>query len=159
MEDEMSKTLVIPNDVFFGHVMESLAAGKHVVFTVKGWSMYPFFRNGKDRVCVASQQGRDLKPGDVILFRFRGNFILHRICGLREADDGTVCYLTIGDGNVRGMEMATPDSVSGVAVRRITPSGREWNCDSRSWKLASFVWMKLLCVRRWCLAVLRRIYR
>ena len=119
--------LVIPNDEFFAQVCESLSEGRKVSFVVKGHSMYPFMRNEKDRVCLERYDGRNLDAGDVILFKYHGRHILHRVY----------------------------DMMSG----RISPSGREWNCASLSWRLFSRVWIRLFPVRRWCLAVLRRIYR
>ena len=159
MDTDTDRILVIPNDVFFSRVCESLGEGGKVTFTVKGHSMFPFLRSGKDRVCLVKPESGGLAAGDVILFRFRGNYILHRIYGIRKTPDGTPLYVTMGDGNTRGTETAEPASIVGVMVKRITPEGREWECGSQSWELCSLVWMKLLFVRRWCLAVLRRICR
>lgn len=159
MPDNTGNTILIPNDVFFRQVSDSLAAGNNVTLTVKGYSMYPFMRNGKDRVCLAKYDGSELSEGDVILFRFHGKYVLHRIYARKKDASGNVLYRTVGDGNVRGEEYASPESISGVMVRRITPSGKEWECGSLSWRFLSFAWMRLRFVRRWCLAVLRRIYR
>ena len=162
------KTIVVPNDIFFSQVVESLNEGRNVTFTVKGWSMYPFFRDGKDRVCVRKFDGNPLRTGEVILFRYRGNYILHRIYSVSAAAGRTerpsaspaaISYLTMGDGNVRGTESAVPATIAGVATGRITPSGKEWKCGSLSWRCCSALWRMLLPLRRWCLAVLRRLYR
>ena len=104
MGNNGSGTLVLPNDIFFSHVSESLAEGKTVTFIVKGCSMYPFFRNGKDRVCMAGYDGRELRKGEVILFRYRGKYVMHRIYGVETDPGGTTVYRTVGDGNVRGRE-------------------------------------------------------
>lgn len=159
MGNNGSGTLVLPNDIFFSHVSESLAEGKTVTFIVKGYSMYPFFRNGKDRVCMAGYDGRELRKGEVILFRYRGKYVMHRIYGVETDPGGTTVYRTVGDGNVRGRETAVPCEIAGVALKRLTPSMKEWSCSSWSWRFLSALWMRLYCVRRWCLAVLRRIYR
>lgn len=162
------KTIVVPNDIFFSQVVESLNEGRNVTFTVKGWSMYPFFRDGKDRVCVRKFDGNPLRTGEVILFRYRGNYILHRIYSVSaaagrperpSAPPSAISYLTMGDGNVRGTESAVPATIAGVATGRITPSGKEWKCGSLSWRCCSALWRMLLPLRRWCLAVLRRLYR
>ena len=154
-----ARPFVIPNDVFFSQVIESLGEGNPVTFTVKGYSMYPFMRNEKDRVCIEKYDGGRLNVGDVILFCYRGKYILHRIYGVAESPDGAVSYRTVGDGNISGYETAVPRNIAGIMTKRITPSGREWGCGSFSWKCLSMLWMSLYGVRRWCLAVLRRIYR
>ena len=153
------RSLVIPNDVFFRQVAETLAGGSPVTFIVKGYSMYPFMRNGKDSVCLEWYDGRALSAGEVILFQYRGKHVLHRIYKTEAAPDGAMLYRTMGDGNLRGMETALPHSVLGVMTKRITPSGKEWGCNTFSWHLASWLWMRLFRVRRWLLAVLRRLYR
>ena len=158
-EKDDSKVLVIPNDVFFNSVTETLSAGTDVVLTVKGYSMFPFMRNGKDKVCLEKYDGGKLSEGDVILFRYHGKHILHRIYGISTTPDGSLLYRTMGDGNVRGMEYARAGDLSGVMVSRISPSGREWRCSTASWRFCSSAWMRLYRVRRWCLAVMRRIYR
>ena len=159
MSGKMPQTIVIPNDVFFASVCESLAEGRPVTFTVKGYSMFPFMRNEKDRVCLERYDGRMLAVGEVILFRYHGKHILHRIYSAEMSPGGRPLYRTMGDGNVRGVEYARPEDISGVMLKRITPAGNEWYCNSASWKRASSLWMRLLPVRRLLLAVLRRIRR
>ena len=117
MGNNGSGTLVLPNDIFFSHVSESLAEGKTVTFIVKGCSMYPFFRNSKDRVCMAGYDGRELRKGEVILFRYRGKYVMHRIYGVETDPGGTTVYRTVGDGNVRGRETAVPCEIAGVALK------------------------------------------
>lgn len=159
MESSGKKVLVVPNEVFFAEVSERLSEGESVTIAVKGFSMYPFMRNGKDKVRLVPPGGRKLEKGDVILFRYRGNHVLHRIYACSMSDSGSRLYITRGDGNTRGTEYASLSDIIGVMSGRLTPEGRMWNCDSVSWKICSSVWMRLLPVRRWCLAVLRRIYR
>ena len=159
MPDKEHRTIIIPNDVFFAQVCESLEDGHAVTFIVKGYSMFPFMRNEKDRVCLEKYDGRELPEGEVILFRFHDKYILHRIYAVERASDGNLLYRTMGDGNVKGMEYASPESVAGVMVKRITPSGKEWLCSSDSWKRCSYLWKRMMPVRRLLLAVLRRIWR
>ena len=149
------RALVIPNEIFFEQVAETLSGGSPVTFTVKGYSMYPFMRSDKDAVCLKRYDGGVLLRGDVVLFRYRGRYILHRIV---KVTDG-ISYELQGDGNLSGMEKAVPDTVCGVMTGRISPSGKEWKCSSLSWKTCSALWMFLRPFRRIMLAVLRRIYR
>ena len=117
------------------------------------------YSSEKDRVCLERYDGRMLAVGEVILFIYHGKHILHRIYSAEMSPDGRPLYRTMGDGNVRGVEYARPEDISGVMLKRITPAGNEWYCNSASWKRASSLWMRLLPVRRLLLAVLRRIRR
>ena len=91
MPDKEHRTLIIPNDVFFAQVCESLEDGHAVTFTVKGYSMFPFMRNEKDRVCLEKYDGRELPEGETESFGEMSpeakNRISHRgkaLCRLEE---------------------------------------------------------------------------
>lgn len=155
---DSSRTITVSNDVFFEQIISILDSGEDVIFTVKGFSMFPFLRNEKDNLALGRYDGSPLKKGQVILFNYRGKYILHRIVEVESFPDGKFRYTTLGDGNLRGCETASPDNIYGVMKKRITPSGKEWSCDSFSWKFLSFLWMKLRVVRRVPLAVLRRVF-
>lgn len=154
-----SRKITFSNDVFFGQVISLLRTGGTVTVRVKGFSMFPFIRNDRDSVCLTKYDGTPLKRGQVILFSYMGKYILHRIVKAERSDDGRYRYTTLGDGNLSGTETARPENIYGIMTKRIAPSGREWNCDSFSWKFLSSLWMRLRPARRYLLAVLRRIYR
>ena len=40
--------IVIPNDIFFANLIDELETSGHVLLNVKGYSMFPFFRNEND---------------------------------------------------------------------------------------------------------------
>ena len=44
--------MIISNDCFFAEVVQRLEAGQSVRFRVKGTSMTPLLRNGKEEVVV-----------------------------------------------------------------------------------------------------------
>ncbi len=153
--DEVMPNIVIPNEIFFENLLDELEDSGHVLLKVKGWSMFPFFRNEKDSVLLRSYvPAEGLKNGDVVLFRFHGRFILHRCIGKRVS-----VYIFRGDGNCKGTEWARPEDVVAVVEKRISPSGREWSCGSFSWKLCSRLWPRTYIVRRLLLGILRRIYK
>lgn len=54
-------------------------SGRSVKFRVKGNSMMPLLRNGKDEVVVGPYDKEELKLFDVILFRQTDRYVLHRI--------------------------------------------------------------------------------
>ncbi len=160
--------IAVPNDTFFGNLLDELENSGHVLLKVKGHSMFPFFRDGKDSVQLRSFiPAEGLKKGDVALFRFHGRFILHRCVGKRAS-----AYIFRGDGNCKGSEWALPEDVFAVVEKRISPGGKGssgaspsetsfggkvWDCGSFSWKLCSILWPRTYSVRRLLLAILRRI--
>ena len=68
-----------PHDQFFALVEKELEEGKTVKIRLKGNSMFPLLRSGRDSVILEKSPAHSLKPMDVVLFRYYGNFILHRI--------------------------------------------------------------------------------
>lgn len=72
-------TIQLNNNVFFALLEEELKDSKKVRFLVKGNSMYPLIRNEKDEVKLVECNAATIKPGDILLFKFRGQYILHRL--------------------------------------------------------------------------------
>lgn len=67
-------------------------------FYVKGNSMYPLIRSGKDAVTILRCNKDTLKRGDIILFRghaYNLDYVLHRIYRIRGGQ-----VQTLGDGNL-----------------------------------------------------------
>ena len=154
------KILSVPNKDFFSCLTEMLKENEEVTFAVKGHSMYPFLRNEKDRVAVRKCCPETLRRGDVILFLYKDNYILHRIVRrLPVSSDGKIRFLMRGDGNVRGEEIADSEKIYAIMTKRITPSGKEWRCSSFSWRLCSSAWSFVSPLRRVLLAIIRRVCR
>ena len=59
----------IANECFFAWVQSEIKSGRSVKFRVKGNSMMPLLRNGKDEVVVGPYDKEELKLFDVILSR------------------------------------------------------------------------------------------
>lgn len=152
------KSVVVSNEIFFENMLDELLVSGQVLINVKGYSMIPFLANEEDKVLLGRFDPAvdELKKGQVALFKFRGRYILHRCVG-REIQGGKDVYRFRGDGNPRGVEWAAPGDVYAVMLKRITPSGEEWSCDSFSWKLRSALWPRSYIVRRVLLAVIRRL--
>lgn len=165
--------LTIPNDIFFENLLDELKESGHVLLCVKGFSMMPFFRNGKDSVLLAPfDRSKGLHYGDVALFRFKGRWIMHRCTGTavlrpdgslglfshgKDMGEGRIVYVFRGDGNCSGCEWAERSEIYAVAEKRIAPSGKEWSFSSFSWRLCSALWPRTHLVRRLLLAVIRRL--
>lgn len=125
----------IANDIFFAWVEAELAEGRPVRFRLKGNSMFPLLRNGKDSVILEKCNLDTLKPMDVVLFRYKGNHVLHRI--LRRENNQ---LLIQGDGSFVAKEQCTVDDVVGKVVQVCRPSGKVLSVDSWQWRLPSRLW-------------------
>ena len=123
---------IIPNDTFFACVEAELAEGRPVRFRLKGNSMFPLLRNGKDVVVLGKCPAESLQPMDVVLFRYRGKHVLHRII-CREGER----LLIQGAGSIVGKEECTVDDVVGKVTSVHRPSGKTVSVESWQWKLPS----------------------
>lgn len=83
----------VGNEIFFAAVEEQIAEGKRVKITLVGTSMQPTLCEG-DILTLAPLDGHPA-VGDVVLFRYQGQHLLHRIISVA---DGT--YTTQGDNCV-----------------------------------------------------------
>ena len=69
----------IDNRIFFEQIEALLGEGREVQITVRGNSMRPLLRNGRDIAVLKPCQGDECRPGDVVLFRYESRHVLHRI--------------------------------------------------------------------------------
>lgn len=94
----------VSNADFFRWVENELATAGSVRIRVRGCSMYPLLRDGIDEVTLhrygnnatGGSKPAGLRKGQIVLFRYRGSHILHRIQRL----NGNM--LTLRGDNVSG---------------------------------------------------------
>lgn len=143
--------MIIPNDIFMPEVEKILREGKRVVLKAKGNSMLPFIRNLKDSVELEPVCVEKLSRGDIVLARVNGTnvYVLHRILSIK----GEMVVL-MGDGNIRGKEFCRTADICGK-VMRILAGEKETDPNSATERRKAILWMKLLPVRRWLLALYR----
>lgn len=147
----MMGKIILPNDVLLDEVARLVAEGEAVALMTKGASMLPFIVGGRDSVVLVRPE--ELFPGMIVLAYVQGGrYVLHRILSV----DGTKVVL-MGDGNIKGVEVCAPADVKAVAVRISKPSG-EVDCLSKRHLRQAAIWKTLLPVRRWILAVYRRLF-
>ena len=144
------KTLA--NDIFFTQVETEISAGRSVRFKVKGHSMYPLLRNNKDEVTL-SPLTRDPSLMDIVLFRYRGKHVLHRIIAI----EGNT-YTIQGDGIYLSCEKCTRKDIIGVVTQIHKKNGLEINTSLGILRFNSWCWYKLFFMRRLILGALRRIF-
>lgn len=125
----------VSNDLFFAWVEDELSAGNKVRIRMKGVSMLPLLRSEKDEVMLTPCQPDELKPMDVVLFRYHGKHLLHRI--IRR--EGEKLWIQ-GDGSFVAVEQCYTKDVVGKVIRIYRPSGREVSVDSWRWQWPSRLW-------------------
>lgn len=146
----------IANDIFFQHVEQELSKGNPVLIPLKGTSMFPFIRNGKDKVLLSAVSPvTPLHKLDVVLFRYKGNHVLHRIISI----NGDT-YTIQGDGIYASHETCTRLDIIAKAVEihrlRSVADLRIISTRSFCWKLLSGLWHFFRPVRRYLLYIFLR---
>lgn len=132
----------IPNEQFFLWVENEIAEGRSVRFRLKGNSMYPLLRNGLDDVILYPCKNEELQPMDVILFRYKGKHLLHRIIKI----DGNRLTMQ-GDGSIVTKEECLYSDVIGKIKAIVRPSGKIISLNSWQWQFLSFLWRRLGIIR------------
>ena len=123
-----------------------------VILRLKGNSMFPLLRNGKDVVVLEKCPAESLQPMDVVLFRYRGKHVLHRII-LRNGND----LLIQGDGSIVAKEQCTINDVVGKVTGICRPSGKILSVESWKWTLPSRLWRISNPLRVFMLKVAHRL--
>ena len=144
------QTKTVPNAELIPAIGKLVEEGQEVIFKPKGMSMLPFIRGGRDSVLL--RKADELKVGDIALAEIsEGRYVLHRI----EMIEGETIVL-MGDGNLVGREKCRREDVMAIAVKIIKGS-REIDCQSPGHLRNAEIWKRLLPVRRYLLAIYRRI--
>lgn len=76
---------LVSSDILFTAISEQLAQNRQAAFTVTGMSMWPLLCHGRDQVIVEKTDKKNVKIGDIILYRVsEERYILHRITCLKK---------------------------------------------------------------------------
>lgn len=141
---------VVPNELLLGEVGKLISDGEKVTIMTKGYSMLPFITGERDSVLLEKKD--ELWPGMIALAQVRKDvYVIHRIIKI-EGDRVTL----MGDGNLKGCERCRTSDIVAVVTRIIKPD-KEIECFSRRHLRQARIWNTLLPVRRWLLAVYRRL--
>lgn len=146
---------VVPNDVLLSEVRQLLSEGHPVTIKVKGSSMLPFIVGNRDKVRLVVS--RVYLPKDIVLAEIApGRYVLHRIKEI--TGSGTSLGVTLmGDGNLVGCEHCSLSDIAGK-VDCIFRNRKEVDPTSRRERIAVDIWLRLTPIRRWLLAIYRRIF-
>ena len=117
-------------------------SGNSVSLLIAGMSMFPFLVHNRDTVYFEAPK-RPLKKGDIVFYqRKNGEFVLHRICAVKE--DG---YYLIGDAQ-RGIEGPIAQDQIFAVVTRVIRNGKELDHSSFVWKFFEKFWINVIPARR-----------
>lgn len=152
-EEEDNHVRILPNEILLGEVKKLVEEGHPVTLRVKGNSMLPFIVGERDSVRLIKANTYHI--GDIALAEIhKGHYVLHRIISISgEGPDANIELM--GDGNIKGTEQCKRKNLAAVADG-ILRNGKMVDPYSFSEKNAALWWRRLLPVRRWILAVLRR---
>lgn len=145
----------IANNIYFNQVEQELAKGISVLIPLKGTSMFPFIRDGKDKVLlVGIKPDSHIQKLDIVLFRYKGRHILHRIISIKEDT-----LIIQGDGVYASREICSRNDIIAKAVEvHRSVNGTESNIiptNSFKWKILSGLWFVFLPFRRYLIYIFR----
>lgn len=120
-------------------VEEELAVGKEVVLVVKGFSMDPFLVHNRDKVYLTALNGRQLRKGDVVMFRREdSSYAMHRIYHIHA--DGSMDI--VGDSQFVCDERIT-DTMIKAYVPKVIRKGKTISCEKGIWRDSMIRYMNL----------------
>ena len=126
--------------------------GVNVTLPVNGNSMLPFIIGGKESVILHSPGGI-VDVGDVVLAWVDGNRdVVHRIIRI----DGKHVTL-MGDGNVACTEHCMLNDIKARVTHVVSADNKERDLHNRWRMLAARLWYWLRPIRRYLLAIYKRI--
>ena len=144
---------IVPNNAFFENVEQMLSEGNNVEFRCFGRSMQPYLRGDGSEVIVASPfLPEELIPGTIVLFRYHGKYLCHRIVDRKENK-----LLIQGDGVVKKQERITVSEVMGIVRIIIRNNKKTESTQSKAAQRYWRCWLRLSPIRRYLLLVYRMI--
>lgn len=151
---EKTRTKAIPNELLLQETATLIAEGHTVTHLVRGNSMSPFMVDRRDKVVLSPFTADELVPGAVVLARDDANrLVLHRI--IRRKGTGLTL---MGDGNIIGTEETSTDRVMGL-VSAVIRKKKTYSCSGRIWRTYSYIWTRLVPVRKYLLGAWRAARR
>lgn len=139
---------------FIEEALRLVQKGVTVTFPVTGQSMLPFIIGGKESVILHSPGGI-VDVGDVVLAWVDGNrYVVHRIIKL-DYDRVTL----MGDGNVAVTEHCRLNDIKARVTHVVDAKDKTHYLYNRWRMLGAKVWYWLRPIRRYLLAIYRRVKR
>lgn len=144
--------LTVDNAIFLPQMVQLIEEGHTATMMARGNSMRPFIEDGRDKLVFG--QVNSLAVGDVILAEVTtGHFVCHRIESIQ---NGIVTMR--GDGNVQGTEVFPETNVRAMLLQVVRKGKTYTLSTSKVWKCYSSLWVTLLPMRRYLLALYRLLW-
>lgn len=122
-------------------VRELVEQGKEVSVLVSGGSMTPFLGDKRDTIYVSKPE-RELKKGDMVFYqRSSGQFVMHRICKVKE--DG---FYIIGDAQQVIEGPVKREQIFGI-ITKVQRKGRWIGPGDFWWEFFEKVWVNMIPLR------------
>lgn len=119
--------------------------------------MLPLLREGKDLFFIEKKGAERCRVGDVVLYRRKRQYVLHRIIEVRPED-----YVILGD-NCTAKEYGIKDSDILAVMTSFIRNGREHSVKEIAYRIYSFVWLRIapmrIFVRGKIVPLLKRLLR
>ena len=146
-------TIIKDQTLMMEEIKQLISEGKTVSISAKGYSMNPFIMHLRDQITLGPWSDDQIRKGAVVLAKdIRGCYVIHRII----KRDGNKLTL-MGDGNIGITETANIKDIIGL-MHSVTKKGRTYSVQSLRWRLYSCFWKMLTPVRRYPLALWRRLH-
>ena len=144
MENQI-KTKQMANALLLPQVVSMLEEGHTVTLPLRGFSMRPFLEDGRDKALLRKPER--INVGDAVLAEIAPkHYVLHRIVDI-QGDKVTLR----GDGNIN-VERCRLSNVKATAVGFYRKGRKKLDSTSgRKWRIYSWVWTRLLPLRRYLL--------
>ena len=123
--------MVIDNDTFFADVLDVLREGRQATIPVKGYSMLPFIRGGKDLVVLEKADG-PVKRDDIVLFHVVNQIFAKAVTILRGGKRPVDPYAPGQIRLVRFWQWLLPLRRYLLFVYRHLPWNRSWIKENRN---------------------------
>ena len=145
------KEIQFANAQLLPEIVKLMDEGHSVTLRLRGFSMRPFLEDNRDKALMV--KAISPRVGDAVLAEIAPkHYVLHRIIAI----DGDNVTLR-GDGNL-GTEHCTIDDVKGFVVGFYRKGRKKMDkTNGLKWRLYSAVWTRLFPIRRYLLAIYRRI--
>ncbi|MBQ4527661.1 MAG: S24/S26 family peptidase [Clostridia bacterium] len=125
------------------HIEEAIAHGKKVKLTVTGNSMYPLFKDRRDRAVLSPIE--KLKKRDVVFYkRQNGQYVLHRIVKKK----GNMLTIAGDNETVKEYQVNVSDCIA--VMESFERNSKESNVSDLWYKVYSFFWVAFFPFRKQC---------
>ncbi|HBL41458.1 MAG TPA: hypothetical protein DDY98_07830 [Ruminococcaceae bacterium] len=120
------------------YLHEAIRKGESIRVRVKGSSMSPFFKDGKDSVYFSALPKRAFRSGDILLYkRTNGVYVMHR---LYRNQNGMLTF--VGD-NQNVLEHSVRTEQVLAYVRYAVRNGKELDCEHSILNRFMILYMKM----------------